>query len=101
MTSNISWKTFKMTDGRPACDGMTEQFFIVTTVGRAGPKKTAQRLAVQNAKDICATCQYQQVCLETAVKRNEYIGIWGGVDFYNRQEKKEAMENARRTSTTV
>lgn len=41
------------------------------------------------AKQICKECQVRRACLTYAVERKEK-GVWGGTNFYERQQLREA-----------
>jgi WhiB family redox-sensing transcriptional regulator len=47
------------------------------------------------AKMICDSCIIKDACLTGAYKRNEQNGIWGGVDFTIRNERKNARARYR------
>ena len=37
------------------------------------------------AKRICASCGVREECLEAALARHEYYGIWGGLNEFERR----------------
>ena len=51
------------------CDGYTEEFYA----------EPDNRLSIQMAKFICATCPIKQECLDYAMEAKEEFGIWGGL----------------------
>lgn len=44
------------------------------------------------ARAACASCPYAEPCLNGAIERGEQYGIWGGVDFGNRTERRRARK---------
>ncbi len=40
------------------------------------------------AKSICARCEVRTECLETAMRRNEAFGVWGGLSERERRALK-------------
>lgn len=65
------------------CDGYTEEFY-------AEPEN---RLSIQMAKFICATCPIQNICLDYALTAQEEYGIWGGM---TAEERKYIYTNEKR-----
>jgi hypothetical protein len=58
--------------------------------------RKAERVeVVAVAKMICDSCIIEDACLAGAHKRNEQNGIWGGVDFTIRNERKNARTHYR------
>ena len=79
----------------PPCHGLTDQFFAASSIGRSGTKTKEQTQQINEAKAICSTCIHKEKCLTGAIERNEQIGIWGGVNFFNRTEKKLVMSKQK------
>lgn len=44
------------------------------------------------AKRLCASCEYQQECLLGAIRSDEMHGVWGGVNFENPRERRNAKK---------
>lgn len=76
------------------CLGMTDRFFVATAIDKPGPKKDVIVKEIKETKAICSGCDHRMICLAAAVDRNEQIGIWGGYNFFNRTERKEAKKEA-------
>jgi WhiB family redox-sensing transcriptional regulator len=47
------------------------------------------------AKEICAGCPVQQVCLDHALTRREKIGVWGGM---TERERRRMLRQRRKAS---
>jgi len=74
------------------CKGLTEQFFIIATINKTGPKKTQIAKEIRETKAICEGCEFRKPCVVGAIERSENVGIWGGVNFFNRYERREVMK---------
>lgn len=47
------------------------------------------------AKRVCAGCPVRSECLEWALERNEYFGVWGGTSERERNRLRKARRMAR------
>jgi WhiB family redox-sensing transcriptional regulator len=61
------------------------------------PEKGANGNQIAQAKDVCASCPVQALCLDWAIDHHERYGIWGGMtDLERRREAKR--RNQRRAA---
>lgn len=47
------------------------------------------------AKQVCAQCGVQQVCLDFALTKREKVGIWGGA---TERERRRLLRQRRKTA---
>lgn len=47
------------------------------------------------AKQVCAQCGVQQVCLDFALTKREKVGIWGGA---TERERRRLLRHRRKTA---
>ncbi|WP_192809927.1 WhiB family transcriptional regulator [Actinomadura rudentiformis] len=50
---------------------------------------------VEAAKHMCATCDFEQDCLDLALDQNEHYGIWGGTT----PDERRRLRRRRQRST--
>jgi len=65
------------------CFGMTEIFFHYSDI--------KSEIAIQ----ICETCPYRKDCLDLAIVRGEFNGVWGGFNFSNQRSRTKLMKELR------
>ena len=51
----------------------------------------------RQAKAVCRTCPVRETCLKEALSIPDTVGIWGGLDQY---ERLDIIFNTRRTSSS-
>jgi len=61
-----------------------ELFFPVAPAGPAAAQ-------IAQAKDVCATCQVRQECLEFALESGQKFGVWGGTT----EDERRALRRRR------
>ena len=66
-----------------ACRGSSAGLFMPPIGRETGDER---RLREQAAKNICARCPVRSECLEYALRVQEPIGIWGGLNETERRE---------------
>lgn len=54
---------------------------------------------VEATKRQCFQCPVQSSCLDYAIEHKEKFGIWAGVNFSNRKERKKILEERGEEST--
>lgn len=59
------------------CRGKVSTFFGARFDSPRPSKKV--RLAIMEAKNICAACPVRNLCLEFALDHDEDFGVWGGL----------------------
>jgi hypothetical protein len=65
------------------CFGMTEIFFHYSD--------QKSKIAIR----ICNTCSYKEDCLDLAIARGEFNGVWGGFNFSNHRARTKFMKELR------
>ena len=75
---------------RASCRGTKSAYFVPPTT-REQPRDCAAREST--AKSICADCSVRADCLEYALRVNERLGIWGGL---NEGEREQIAFDAER-----
>lgn len=56
----------------------------------------------KTAKELCAKCPVQNLCLSYALAANEPEGVWGGLSPYERRKMREAIgRNSYRRPRTL
>ena len=50
---------------------------------------------VEDAKDVCGSCDVQETCLEFALQGREKEGVWGGA---TEKERRRILRQRRRAS---
>ena len=70
-----------------ACRG-SEAGLFMPPIGRESPDERGAR--ERAAKDICAQCPVVSECLEYALRVQEPIGIWGGLNEVERRRRDAA-----------
>lgn len=74
-----------------ACSGVPNEIFF--PVGE-DPEATAI------AKEVCAGCPVEEVCLQYALATNQTEGVWGGMDATERRRlRRRNRDRARRKAS--
>jgi WhiB family redox-sensing transcriptional regulator len=74
-----------------ACRGLPAEWWNPAVDVERRQPSTAVVEAVERAKAICVGCSIRQVCLEWALRQNEWIGIWGGLGPGERRKLKARL----------
>jgi WhiB family redox-sensing transcriptional regulator len=82
--TRMSWEL------QAACRGSAAGLFM-PPIGRESADE--RRLREQAAKDICRRCPVRSECLEYALRVQEPIGIWGGL---NETERRPLAASTQR-----
>ena len=89
---NIEWDVDDWRDLASCRDTDPDLFFPVGTTGPAIEQ-------IDSAKQVCATCDAQDACLEFALATNQESGIWGGTSEDERRKlRKGWLARQRRAS---
>lgn len=59
------------------------------------PEPEGSKLAVRQAKRLCASCPAQRACVEYALRNREEFGVWGGT---TEQERRRLFRQADRSN---
>lgn len=79
-------------------DGIDPEWFWAADNSRI-PHSNYDRIA--RAKEVCARCPVQGLCLEAGVRNNEQFGIWGGTTPAERRAIKRRRRFRPDLSPTV
>jgi WhiB family redox-sensing transcriptional regulator len=63
------------------------------------PVGDADEARVQQAREICTTCNVTEECLEYALETNQRAGIWGGSTEEERKSLRRKWLAARRRAS--
>ena len=72
------------------CAGQTEKMFPIQG-GFTQKHKNAFRKKLVKARMLCKDCPVKQECIHRAVTEGHCTGIWGGVNFDDSNEVREAL----------
>ncbi len=67
----------------PPCLGLTELFYNYSD------KKALV------AEKVCKECRYQKACLDGAITRGEFNGVWGGFNFSNQRSRAKFVKELK------
>lgn len=74
-----------------ACGGLDTHLFF--------PTSEDDPVALAVARQVCASCPVQEICLEYAIESRQTVGIWGGATTRERRRlRRRWLEAARRVS---
>ena len=58
------------------------------------------KIKVEATKQRCFRCPVQSSCLDYAIEHKEKFGIWAGVNFSNRKERKQIFDERENLDKT-
>lgn len=88
---DLMWEPDERWRRDAACSGVPNDIFF--PVGE-DPE------AIATAKDVCAGCPVQEVCLQYALATNQTEGVWGGMDANERRRlRRRIRDRARRKAS--
>ena len=82
--SDVNWEPSADWRKDAACTGIDSDVFFPAS---------EDELASQKAKDICATCPVQEVCLQYSLSTNQAAGVWGGLDEGERRRLRRRLRD--------
>ena len=90
-----------MEERKPPCTGKWKTMFP-TVKDRHDKERSAGKLDPEtaSAKIICAQCFRIEDCLEDAYDMRERFGIWGGVNFGNKDERRDFLRDVEVKNVT-
>jgi WhiB family redox-sensing transcriptional regulator len=76
LTETATWNM------RAACRGESASLFMPAIALQSAPGNARR---VKHAKRVCAQCPVRRECLDYALRVDEQLGIWGGLDAAERR----------------
>lgn len=81
---------------KPPCAGKGQLMYPPVNDRKDGPSGTINDRATLPARVMCATCYRTAECLEDAYNNKERFGIWGGVHFGHKRERKQFFDDVNK-----
>lgn len=86
---------------KPPCAGKTVLMFPPVNDRPEGMNGALADRATLPARTLCAQCFRNEECLQEAYDNKERFGIWGGINFGHRRERKEFFDAVNKHGRSI